>query len=447
MSRNASHYLLWQLLLSKLVSSFIYGEGFHLASVKKHLYEKRHPLCRIRSDMQYLASSVNSISIAGPLRALVEEVPTKLRYVAAVLPRPLHMNASFYAFENETLYYESYRASVYCLTSKKGGWSTMRHYEILANGCIPYIDQTGLPPCVIPEFPRKLAAAGRALAIYNSSTIASLAKEGDEALDIGEFVLPPELHQVALALLHHAREQMTSKGMASKFLSVITSGHQGLLNPWATLRVARPQNLRQDCNATRSGAFECLAKRSVARVFFLNQYEIIPRSCSVHGLAPDYTRDMLLVGLRELGLLVIDVPRLDWLYDDFPPEKDGTIYGRGFSYVRILRDEVPGYDMAALRGQWRVLLRNHFFDHVVLTTQGGAFPYTWPRLCDRPPGGNLLKEVVLDMKRAQYSPLDMSFVHGCDWPMPGFFYERLPHFLQRSHIFLREGINWTKVWS
>jgi hypothetical protein len=42
----------------------------------------------------------------------------------------------FYNTEEE--YYNEYKKSYFAITTKKCGWDCMRHYEILANGCIPY---------------------------------------------------------------------------------------------------------------------------------------------------------------------------------------------------------------------------------------------------------------------------------------------------------------------
>jgi hypothetical protein len=43
-----------------------------------------------------------------------------------------------YVFNTEELYYQQYAESYFGLTTKKGGWDCMRHYEIIRAGCIPY---------------------------------------------------------------------------------------------------------------------------------------------------------------------------------------------------------------------------------------------------------------------------------------------------------------------
>ena len=43
-----------------------------------------------------------------------------------------------YTYNTEEEYYKEYNESFFAMTTKKGGWDCLRHYEILANGCIPY---------------------------------------------------------------------------------------------------------------------------------------------------------------------------------------------------------------------------------------------------------------------------------------------------------------------
>jgi len=51
---------------------------------------------------------------------------------------------STYIYNDEQSYYNGYAESLFGNTNKKGGWDCMRHYEIMANRCIPFfrdIDQ------------------------------------------------------------------------------------------------------------------------------------------------------------------------------------------------------------------------------------------------------------------------------------------------------------------
>ena len=68
-----------------------------------------------------------------------------------------NISSSKYIFENEEEYYNNYRISKYGITKKKGGWDSMRHYEILANKCIPLFDNlTNCPDYTLTNLPKKL---------------------------------------------------------------------------------------------------------------------------------------------------------------------------------------------------------------------------------------------------------------------------------------------------
>jgi len=70
-----------------------------------------------------------------------------------------------YIFENEQDYYDDYNKSYFGVTMKKAGWDCMRHYEILANNCIPYfIDLESCPKYTLTNLPKELLLEARELA-------------------------------------------------------------------------------------------------------------------------------------------------------------------------------------------------------------------------------------------------------------------------------------------
>ena len=61
--------------------------------------------------------------------------------IAPLIPVNQSIDPSYmktYIYDNEKDYYDMYAKSKFALTSCKGGWDTLRHYEIVAAGCIPY---------------------------------------------------------------------------------------------------------------------------------------------------------------------------------------------------------------------------------------------------------------------------------------------------------------------
>lgn len=62
-----------------------------------------------------------------------------------------------YNYTQEAEYYRQYQRSYFAKTCKKSGWDSLRHYEILANGCIPHFP--GLRDCpkdTMCSFPKEL---------------------------------------------------------------------------------------------------------------------------------------------------------------------------------------------------------------------------------------------------------------------------------------------------
>lgn len=70
-----------------------------------------------------------------------------------------------YKFNIEQEYYDDYNKSYFGVTMKKAGWDCMRHYEILANNCIPYfINLEDCPKQTLTNLPKKLLLEARELA-------------------------------------------------------------------------------------------------------------------------------------------------------------------------------------------------------------------------------------------------------------------------------------------
>lgn len=118
------------------------------------LYYKRELLPRYRNIF-------HPISFAVPEELIVEKMPeNKTRRLAFIIPGKLDT----YIYKDEESYYNGYREAVFGMTCKKGGWDCLRHYEILANGCIPYFpDIADLPPDTMTIFPKALIRYGNML--------------------------------------------------------------------------------------------------------------------------------------------------------------------------------------------------------------------------------------------------------------------------------------------
>jgi hypothetical protein len=106
----------------------------------------------LRSDKH---PGVKPISFAIPEECLVgdHESVKKEKLFGHVIPGEMET----YIFKDEQSYYSDYRSSYFGKTWKKAGWDCLRHYEILANKCIPYfVGLENCPEMTMVDFPKSI---------------------------------------------------------------------------------------------------------------------------------------------------------------------------------------------------------------------------------------------------------------------------------------------------
>jgi len=98
--------------------------------------------------------NVYPINFAIPKEKIIHTInPKPLNILAPLIPGKY----STYIYENEKDYYRAYQDSIFALTYKKLGWDSLRHYEILMNGCIPlFLNIDKCPEKVLTNLPKKL---------------------------------------------------------------------------------------------------------------------------------------------------------------------------------------------------------------------------------------------------------------------------------------------------
>jgi hypothetical protein len=105
-----------------------------------------------KRELQHSHKRLLPISFAIPT-SKINFVKNKTRDIAICNPA----DRSTYIYKNEKDYYEGYQESRIGITMKKAGWDCMRHYEILANGCLPYfINIDKCPELTMTTFPKQL---------------------------------------------------------------------------------------------------------------------------------------------------------------------------------------------------------------------------------------------------------------------------------------------------
>ena len=94
------------------------------------------------------------LSFSIPLKSIQNiDVNKKTRKFSPLIPG----DNKTYIYKDELSYNENYSESFFAFTYKKGGYDCLRHYEILANNCIPYfIDIENIPNLTMHNFPKKL---------------------------------------------------------------------------------------------------------------------------------------------------------------------------------------------------------------------------------------------------------------------------------------------------
>lgn len=223
----------------------------------------------------YILSTVYPIQFSIPEIKCVQKIPAKYRDFAYIVPGDL----STYIYTQEQDYYKDYQQSYFAITKYKAGWDCMRHYEILANGCIPYfVDIDECPEDIMVFLPKDLIKEAM-----------NLEGVSYQHIDHNRFN-KAKYYALLNKLLEHTRNHLTTKKMAQYVLDTI--GYTG-----------------------------------TGKILFLSQ-----------EVSPDYLRECMLIGLKELlHTRVVDVPKIDFLYKTYSADT-ALLYGKGFSYSKVLDD-------------------------------------------------------------------------------------------------------------
>ena len=132
----------------KIKHVYIDGEDDTFIDTKysnKSLYFKR--------ELNEKVCNILPISFAIPKSKIVKNINQNPKdLLAPLIPGKLDS----YIYEKERDYYDMYFNSLFALTYKKAGWDCLRHYEILANGCIPlFLDLKNCPQETMKTLPKE----------------------------------------------------------------------------------------------------------------------------------------------------------------------------------------------------------------------------------------------------------------------------------------------------
>lgn len=255
---------------------------------------------------------VYPISFSIPSCKIVDHVPDKKnRILSPLIPG----NMSTYIYNTEDEYYKHYQDCLFGLTMKKGGWDCNRHYEILANGCIPWFENIeSIPETIMTRFPKKTVQ--EIMKQYNHVfEMANKSSEEERLLQSENF--QEQYKKVIHDLLEYTRKFLTTKATAQYILHTIK------------------------CDKTNPS------------VLYLGD-----------SLYPDYLRCLTLHGFKDLlGKNCHDFPKIPHLYKSYPAEHASNSYGHGITYSRLLQDE--DYRDDALDITIGRDIRDHKYDIIV----------------------------------------------------------------------------------
>ncbi len=173
------------------------GARYRFFQERKALYYAKHGTYYKRELLPQFRDVFRPVSFGIPEEVIVDRLPeNKERRLAFIIPGKVET----YIYKDEKSYYGGYQKSVFGMTCKKCGWDCLRHYEILANGCIPYFpDIAECPPDTMVFFPKALVRYGNLL--YEKG-----ASDG-------------ECEELNRRLLEYTRKFLTTKFMAEYLLS------------------------------------------------------------------------------------------------------------------------------------------------------------------------------------------------------------------------------------
>jgi hypothetical protein len=222
-------------------------------------------------------SKLYPITFSIPEYKIVTDIPNKTKLLSSIISG---INRD-YKYNCEKDYYAEYKCSMFATTTKKSGWDCMRHYEIVANGCIPYfIDLDKCPINTMALLPKDLLLEG--IILYNRlSKISTLTDD-----DMKEYNI------LNNKLITYFRNNLTTKSIANYILKTTDL-------------------------------------TSSSKILFLSGL-----------IEPDYLRCLTLHGFKEqFGRNCHDYPKVPHIYKNDTIDYS-NLYGMGITYSNLLESSL-----------------------------------------------------------------------------------------------------------
>ena len=227
---------------------------------------------------------LHPITFSIPENKIIENICRKTKIMSSLIPGVF----STYIYNNETDYYNEYKQSIFATTTIKGGWDCLRHYEIMANGCIPYFPNIeSCPEYILYLFPKELILKGNKLYL-------DIKNKRIEDLTENEL---KSCNELSIELLNYTKKNLTTKCLANYVLN-------------------KSNNL------------------NVSKILYLSG-----------DITPDYLRCLTLHGFKELyGKNCHDFPKVPHLYKTTNINYN-MLYGKGMTYTNLLDEDLHNNDL------------------------------------------------------------------------------------------------------
>lgn len=235
---------------------------------------------------------------------------TKTKILSSLIPG----DTSTYIYNTEEDYYNEYKTSYFAITQKKEGWDCLRHYEILANGCIPYfINIENCPENTMFFFPKELI--NKTNQLYNKFQNKNINDLTEEEIK--------EYYFYQNELFEYTKNNLTT---------------------------------------------DKIAKYILEKTNFQNKTKILFLS---GDLKPDYLRCLTLNGFKNLiGSSCHDFPKVPHIYKT--NINNDYLYGKGFTYSNLLDPLLHNENL-----DYSLIddIKNKYYDIIIYGSYHRGMPY------------------------------------------------------------------------
>lgn len=244
-----------------------------------------------------------------------------------------------FGYNEEKEYNQQYRDSWFAYTQKKGGWDCLRHYEIMANGCIPTFNNLeNCPTHTLTSFPKELI------------------------LEANQFIgNNTKMQEYSKLILKYMREHCSTSAASKYFINTLNKHYlynfdkYYLPNNYKTEEYLFPTLCVRTPSIPKQKKINILLIRGNIGVNYtrellwtgLKKYFPLEKLINIFegGITGDkdefiemQCREITENGYLEKGIFV-EYPKIDYLYKSFPEENKQNIYGNGFTYSKKIEDD------------------------------------------------------------------------------------------------------------